>query len=166
MTATAVNGVAVAADEPTRAPIRARGGKEIFWPKVRTLTLVDGSTIYGCQHCDYVNENVLSIRPHLKKHAPKQEKVHRILPPCRPPHPLVAVVAAERKRRGITISRLFRLTGFHRTTLRGWELGRRIPDVESLAKYASAVGLELVLVRSQRQPAMDGQGSLFERQAS
>ena len=108
MTATAVNGVAVVADEPTRAPINARGGNPIFWQKVRTLALADGTVVYGCRDCAYVNANVLSIRPHLKKHIPKVERVRRSLPPVRPPHPLVAAVAAERTRRGRGTTSRFR----------------------------------------------------------
>jgi hypothetical protein len=68
MTATAVNGWEVIADEPTEAPMRDRSGKPVVWQQTRTLLLADGSTVYGCVHCDYTNENVRSIRPHLNKH--------------------------------------------------------------------------------------------------
>jgi hypothetical protein len=68
MTATVVNGLEVLADEPTEAPMRDRSGRPVVWQQTRTLLLEDGSTVYGCVHCDYTNENVNSIRPHLNKH--------------------------------------------------------------------------------------------------
>jgi hypothetical protein len=68
MTATIVNGWEVIADEPTEAPMRDRSGKPIVWQQTRTLLLADGSTTYGCVHCDYTSDNVRSIRPHLNKH--------------------------------------------------------------------------------------------------
>lgn len=68
MTATHVNGVEVIADEPTPSPITTRDGGTVLWHQTRTLLLADGSTVYGCQHCDYTNERATSIRPHLNKH--------------------------------------------------------------------------------------------------
>lgn len=164
MTATHVNGIPVVADEPTLTPYLPRAGKPTYWQQVRTLTLANDTVVYGCTHCDYVSENVRSIRPHLKKHAPK--KVRHVLPLAHTPHPLVAAVMEERKRRGISMKRLCRMTGLPRMTIRGWELGRHDPSVSSLTKYAAAVGLDLVLMRSQRQPVMDGQVALFEKRAS
>lgn len=63
-----VNGLEVIADEPTEAPMRDKTGKPIFWQQTRTLLLTDGSTVYGCAHCDYTSPNVRSIRPHLGRH--------------------------------------------------------------------------------------------------
>ncbi|MCP3799767.1 hypothetical protein NLX83_10905 [Allokutzneria sp. A3M-2-11 16] len=68
MTATVVNGLEVIADEPTEAPMRSRAGTPVLWQQTRTLLLEDGSTTYGCVHCDYTSANVRSIRPHLNKH--------------------------------------------------------------------------------------------------
>jgi hypothetical protein len=68
MTATRVNGLEVIADEPTPSPIAKRDGTAIIWQQTRTLLLEDGSTVYGCLHCDYARPNILSIRPHLNKH--------------------------------------------------------------------------------------------------
>ncbi|GAA2819908.1 hypothetical protein [Saccharopolyspora taberi] len=61
-----VNGVEVVRDEPTEAPLRDKDRKPILWTQTRKLLLADGSTIYGCAHCDYVNHNPRSIRPHLR----------------------------------------------------------------------------------------------------
>lgn len=69
MTATHVDGRAVIADEPTRAPISQRNGDPVYWQQIRTLLLEDESTLYGCVHCDYTAEKPGSIRPHLKKHT-------------------------------------------------------------------------------------------------
>jgi hypothetical protein len=77
MTATVVNGLEVLADEPTEAPMRSRAGTPVMWQQTRTLLLEDGSTVYGCVHCDYTNENVNSIRPHLNKHRTSATSVDR-----------------------------------------------------------------------------------------
>ena len=68
MVATEAFGQAVVQDEPTLSPITDRAGHPIVWQQTRTLTLADGSTVWGCAHCEYVSRNVLSIRPHLSKH--------------------------------------------------------------------------------------------------
>ncbi|WP_158884088.1 hypothetical protein [Amycolatopsis anabasis] len=68
MTATEVDGVAVVADTPHVAPFTDRSGQPVYQPQTRVLTLADGSTVYGCAHCDYTSENPRSIRPHLGKH--------------------------------------------------------------------------------------------------
>ena len=69
MTATEVNGIRVRTDTATLAPIRTRDGKPIWWEQTRTLTLEDGSVIYGCKHCDHTATKVGAIRPHLRVHA-------------------------------------------------------------------------------------------------
>ena len=69
MVATHAFGQAVIADAPTPSPITDPNGSPILWEQTRTLTLADGSTAYGCAHCDYANRNVNSIRPHLRKHS-------------------------------------------------------------------------------------------------
>jgi hypothetical protein len=61
-------GLPVLRDQPTPSPIKDRLGRPVLWQQTRMLTLQDGSTAYGCAHCDYVSRAVLSIRPHLKKH--------------------------------------------------------------------------------------------------
>lgn len=68
MTAQQVDGVEVVSDEPTTSAIRTRSGEPVIWEQTRTLTLADGRVTYGCQHCDYVNDNMMSIRPHLGAH--------------------------------------------------------------------------------------------------
>lgn len=74
VTATKAFGLEVLADEPTPSPI-SRPGAPVTWDQTRTLLLEDGSTAYGCAHCDYVSRNVLSIRPHLSRHKPREPKV-------------------------------------------------------------------------------------------
>lgn len=72
MTATHVDGHQVVSDSPTQSPIRTKDGEVIWWPQTRTPLLADGSTVFGCAHCDYTNLNPLSIRPHLGKHTMKK----------------------------------------------------------------------------------------------
>lgn len=75
MTATAVNGISVVSDSPARAPISVpRTGAPVYWEQIRELTFADGSTIYGCIHCEYVNTNRNSMRPHLNAHRPRKPK--------------------------------------------------------------------------------------------
>ncbi|MGW1679358.1 hypothetical protein [Saccharopolyspora sp. NPDC002376] len=62
----------VVADEPTEAPMRDKSGAPIFWQQTRTLLLADGSTVYGCAHCEYTNPNPRSIRPHLNIHRDRK----------------------------------------------------------------------------------------------
>lgn len=69
MTASVVNGLRVVTEGPTLAPITTRDGKAIWWEQTRTLHLEDGSTVYGCLHCDHTTTNVGGIRPHLRVHA-------------------------------------------------------------------------------------------------
>jgi hypothetical protein len=71
VTARKAYGLEVLADAPS--PI-SRPGAPVTWDQTRTLLLEDGSTAYGCAHCDYVSRNVLSIRPHLSKHKPREPK--------------------------------------------------------------------------------------------
>lgn len=68
MVATEAFGLAVTDDQPTKSPITDRAGQPILWQQTRTLTLADGSTAYGCAHCDYTSRNPKAIRPHLSKH--------------------------------------------------------------------------------------------------
>lgn len=77
MTATHVNGLEVIADEPTASEITDRSGKPVIWHQPRTLLLEDGSTIYGCIHCEYTSDNPRSIRPHLTAHRDKKPAVAR-----------------------------------------------------------------------------------------
>lgn len=85
MTDRYINGVLVLKDEPTLSPLPSprRNGEPIFWDKIRTLTLEDGSTIYGCHVCDYTSVKVLSVRPHLNAHRTPKSKP--------PPHDLPEV---------------------------------------------------------------------------
>lgn len=78
MTASIVNGLEVIADEPTEAPLCDRAGKPLVWRQTRTLLLSDGSTVYGCLHCDYTSDNVKAIRPHLNKHRGSTVDVARL----------------------------------------------------------------------------------------
>lgn len=78
MTATIVNGLEVIADEPTEGSLCAPSGKPLVWRQTRTLLLSDGSTVYGCLHCDYTSPNLRAIRPHLKKHRASTVEVGRL----------------------------------------------------------------------------------------
>lgn len=73
MTALSHNGIAVVADNPTKAPIvNRRTGDAIYWPQVRELTLDNGSVAYGCIHCDRSFERVTQVRPHLRVHSRRE----------------------------------------------------------------------------------------------
>ena len=69
MVATHAFGQAVVDVAPTPSPITDASGQPIMWQQTVTLTLADGSTAYGCAHCDYARRNVNSIRPHLRRHS-------------------------------------------------------------------------------------------------
>ncbi|ALG14749.1 hypothetical protein AOZ06_12920 [Kibdelosporangium phytohabitans] len=69
-----MGGLEVIADEPTPSPIKSRDGAAVLWTQTRTLLLGDGSTVYGCQHCDYTSPNVNAIRPHLQAHNSRRGK--------------------------------------------------------------------------------------------
>lgn len=75
MTATEVNGLKVVSDEPTPAPFKTPKGKTVLWTQTRTLTLEDGSAVYGCQHCDFTHASMHGVRPHLKVHQSRPEFV-------------------------------------------------------------------------------------------
>lgn len=61
------------------------------------------------------------------------------------PHPLIAVLAAERKRRGISVAALARRLGYTADAIRGWEKGRTTPDLDRFEDYADALGMRLTL---------------------
>lgn len=70
MTATEVDGRAVVTDEPARSPLGVdRGGNPVYFKQTRELTLDDGSVVYGCLHCEFIDERSAAIRPHLRVHA-------------------------------------------------------------------------------------------------
>lgn len=66
MTASTVNGHPVVSDEPTLSPL-STPEHPIEWAQTRTLTLDDGTKLFGCVHCDFVSPRVGTIRPHLGK---------------------------------------------------------------------------------------------------
>lgn len=68
MTATHVDGVEVLADERAKAQMVSRDGSPIYFKQIRELLLADGSTVFGCVHCDYTADSVNRVRPHLNKH--------------------------------------------------------------------------------------------------
>lgn len=47
---------------------------------VDKLLMSDESITYGCQHCEYMNENMKSVQTHLTKHSTKGWGVHRHTP--------------------------------------------------------------------------------------
>lgn len=69
-----VTGHRVLADEP--APANALfGDGNVKYRQIRELLLDDGSTTFGCGHCEFTGGSIMSIRSHLKKHrAPKAEQ--------------------------------------------------------------------------------------------
>jgi hypothetical protein len=77
-TAKWVSGLRVVKDEPYRSPYAKdrRNGEGLLQPQTRVLTLENGHTVFGCQHCPYTSENVHSIRPHLNRH--RGDKPNRV----------------------------------------------------------------------------------------
>lgn len=71
MTATHVNGIAVITDEAATAPISGHQGQPITFKQIRLLLLEDGSTVYGCIHCDFTAPSHTNVRGHLQVHNRK-----------------------------------------------------------------------------------------------
>lgn len=69
MTTTEFEGLRVIAEDDATTPLTTKKSGPIRLKQVRELLLEDGSTAYGCLHCDYASRNMNSIRPHLRIHA-------------------------------------------------------------------------------------------------
>lgn len=69
MTATTVSGIAVIASEPAISTIRTRDDQPIHFVQILRLLLEDGSTTFGCIHCDFTGASPAAIRPHLRVHV-------------------------------------------------------------------------------------------------
>lgn len=63
----------------------------------------------------------------------------------RPIHPLVLAIRAERERRGITRAQIARRVGVSTSAVTVFETRPCSPTVNTLERYANAVGLRLVL---------------------
>jgi hypothetical protein len=142
MTAAQINGVAVVADEPTRSRITDNGGNPVFWRQVRKLRLADDSTVFGCVHCTFVRESPMAVLTHLPMHSNPM-----LRPQQRSANPLVAALATERDRQGLSLRLMERRTGYPRATLRRWETGKTDPSITSVQDYAMALGFDLRFVR-------------------
>lgn len=68
------------------------------------------------------------------------------------PHPLIAALAAERHRRGLTRGQLAARLGYKPQTIRTWEIGRSVPGLERLEDYAAALGCTLALIPEPTAP--------------
>ena len=76
MTATEVSGLKVVETflVPTGSNQKPNGvdnGVPAMYRQIIGLVLENGHKTYGCVHCDYVNDNVKSVRPHLNRHGIK-----------------------------------------------------------------------------------------------
>lgn len=69
-----IGGQLVISDSPTASAINDRAGKPVVWQKIRTLTLADGSVVYGCHACEYTAGKPSSVRPHLNAHRDPKAK--------------------------------------------------------------------------------------------
>jgi len=65
MTAEQVNGLKVVDVEPLQSPVKAPTGKPVFFTRIVTLLLEDGSTTLGCTECEYTDDKAGRVRHHL-----------------------------------------------------------------------------------------------------
>lgn len=68
MTATKVDGRTVIEDQPALAPVKTWAGAPVYYKQIRELLLDDGTSVFGCAHCDYTGSSPVQVRPHLNKH--------------------------------------------------------------------------------------------------
>lgn len=76
MTATVVSGLKVVETFPVptghnQKPNGVDNGVPAMYRQIIGLVLENGHRTYGCVHCEYVNDNVNSVRPHLNRHGIK-----------------------------------------------------------------------------------------------
>jgi transcriptional regulator with XRE-family HTH domain len=64
----------------------------------------------------------------------------------------VAQLVQEREKRGITVAQLASTLGCSHANVREWEIGEHMPRVETLIRWAEALGRELQLVESVGSP--------------
>lgn len=69
------------------------------------------------------------------------------------PHPLIAALAAERHRRGLTRGQLAARLGYKPQTIHSWESGRSVPGLDRLEDYAGALGYQLAVIPADRTPS-------------
>lgn len=67
---------------------------------------------------------------------------------ARKPHPLIADLAEKRTASGLSVWAAARRAGLADAVIRDWEAGRCDPTLVSLEKYLAALGLQLVVSRS------------------
>lgn len=60
-------------------------------------------------------------------------------------HPLIADLAAERHRRGLSMTAAGERAGINAATISRWESGQRQPCLPELSAYAMALGYALTL---------------------
>lgn len=61
------------------------------------------------------------------------------------PHPIIAQLAAARRAADIPIGVIARRVGYAEGTLRHWEKGYSVPDLDGADAYAQALGYDLTL---------------------
>lgn len=76
MTAKVVSGLKVVETFPVptghnQKPNGVDNGVPAMYRQIIGLVLENGHRTYGCVHCEYVNDNVNSVRPHLNRHGIK-----------------------------------------------------------------------------------------------
>ena len=76
MTASNVMGLKVTGTFPVPTGAEDRKGKTLYYHQIIGLILSNGHRTYGCAHdgCDYTNNNLNSLRPHLNKHGKNGDK--------------------------------------------------------------------------------------------
>ena len=79
-------------------------------------------------------------------------------------HELLTQLKAAREAKGLSLADLTELTGMDRSALSKLETGQRAnPTVETLVRYAEAVGKRLVVARVSQQPSCSNNGSHCSR---
>lgn len=59
--------------------------------------------------------------------------------------PVIEQIIATRKAWNISVNDVSELTGLHRTVIEGFEAGNRSPRLDTLLKWADALGCDIVL---------------------
>jgi hypothetical protein len=76
MTAASVMGLKVTSTFQVPTGAEDRKGKILHYHQIIGLILSNGHRTYGCAHdgCDYTNDNLNSLRPHLNRHGKKGDQ--------------------------------------------------------------------------------------------
>lgn len=107
-----------------------------------TQDLVDALTEVADHHDQSCPERELwgRLADHVAGETPAPE-----VGPVNEPHPLISLLAAERRALRVSQQAVADACGLERHTVSDWEVGRRTPLLTNLAAYARVVGMALAV---------------------